>query len=180
MPLARYRSEPPESDEDAGAKEDDRDGDYGGRAEAMFDDDEAPVAPPKRVVRQEDNDEDDDEEERVPRARVEKAVKRKKEAKARPRQREDEDVEMEEPLDDATIRRRELDARMEAIGKSVKRKRPRKAKDDADDAGIDEIVSNVCKEMKEAVEKDRNAKERGEPALSKTKILPKVQATMQK
>lgn len=144
----------------------------------MFDDEEPPVAPPKRVVRQDIQDDDEDKE-RSPRARVEKAVRRKKEAKARPKQ-HDEDEEMEGPVDEATLRRRQLDARMEAVGKSVKRKRPRKAKDDADDTGIDELVSNVSKEMKAAVEADRDAKDRGEPALNKTKILPKVQATMQK
>ncbi|KAJ9125275.1 hypothetical protein QFC22_000230 [Naganishia vaughanmartiniae] len=83
-----------------------------------------------------------------------------------------------EETDEALARKRALDARIEAIGKSGKRKRSRK-KDDSEDLGLDRQIEEMTTMMDNAIRNDIDMNKIRKPALSKTQILNRVIAVLQ-
>ncbi|GHJ85696.1 hypothetical protein NliqN6_2098 [Naganishia liquefaciens] len=80
--------------------------------------------------------------------------------------------------DEALVRKRALDARIEAIGKAGKRKRSRK-KDDSEDLGLDRQIEEMTTMMDNAIREDIQSNKSKRPALRKTQILTRVISVLQ-
>lgn len=87
--------------------------------------------------------------------------------------------EEEEEVDESTARKRALDARIDAIGKTAKR-RTKKRADEGDDLLQDKQVEDITRQMRNAVNEDIQLNAEKRPAIRKTILLPKVMEVMQK
>ncbi|KAG4432726.1 Transcription factor iws1 [Cadophora sp. M221] len=106
-----------------------------------------------------------------------KSVRSDREKGDKPRERRPATPENEENLTPDERRRRALDKAMDAALKNPNKRRRKKDEVDLEEAFDDEIAALKIR-MERACEADNSAREQGQPALQKLKMLPEVVALL--
>ncbi|KAK0105274.1 Transcription factor iws1 [Cadophora gregata] len=131
----------------------------------------------KKRARRDDDEDPDGQVLDGKRTKKPKSVRSDREKGDKPRERRPPTPENEENLTPDERRRRALDKAMDAALKNPNKRRRKKDEVDLEEAFDDEIAALKIR-MEQACEADNSAREQGQPALQKLKMLPEVVALL--
>ncbi|KAH7390162.1 hypothetical protein BKA64DRAFT_116198 [Cadophora sp. MPI-SDFR-AT-0126] len=131
----------------------------------------------KKRARRDDDEDPDGQVLDGKRTKKPKSVRSDREKGDKPRERRPPTPENEENLTPEERRRRALDKAMDAALKNPNKRRRKKDEVDLEEAFDDEIAALKIR-MEQACEADNSAREQGQPALQKLKMLPEVVALL--
>ncbi|KAK6580200.1 hypothetical protein PZA11_007222 [Diplocarpon coronariae] len=131
----------------------------------------------KKRARREDDEDPDGQVIDGKRNKKTKSIRAERDKGEKPREKRPATPENEENLTPEERRRRALDKAMDAALKNPNKRRRKKDEVDLEEAFDDEIAALKIR-MEQACESDNTAREKGQPALQKLKMLPEVVALL--